>query len=279
MKNKLMLLILALSFATINTMAQHNAHSTSFFVINDKAHIEVQGAVPLSSLDFYSNQGGGYLVCSKKVNEQGNTNFEVNQNAMPAFCSSAIQTSSSTIQGTGMVSHFGQYEFNFSNFNHTTLTTKRHFAWHTIVPKGKSVYFEIVKSNDGVHYTLVQTIHANASNEEIEYQYDDSTNEIYTVYKVNVYANNQFKYSTPIVEFNTEYPYTLYPTLATSAIFIENKEHKTDIHYSILNSNGQVVNKGILQPYTNTIQTSSLAAGIYILHIQNEQTALRFVKE
>lgn len=279
MKNNISILILFILLFNSSLKAQSTSHTVSYFLVDAKCYLEIQNAVPLSKLDFYTHSGGGRFLYSHKVNEKGETSLEVTNNEMPAFCSSNISNYGATVKGTGFVTHFNNCEFHFSKFTHTRINDIIQLEWYARVPEDKIVSFDIMESNDGNNFTVIKTINAHNDNIDHFYHFVVANSKKYAEYKINVNSNNQLKYATPIVSLNTNNQFTIYPTIASNEIFVNNSENIKNRKYIIYNQIGQEIATGIINNNKESIHISHFTKGIYYLHIDNEKDVLRFIKE
>lgn len=279
MKKNIGILIMLIILINNNAIAQSATHTVSYFIVDEKYYLDINNAVPMSMLDFYSHSGGGSYLFSHKANEKGEAKFTLSNTTMPAFCSSNLFINESIAKGTGKVTHFENYEFNFSAFNYSIYSNYSQLKWQAIVPENKNVFFEILASNDGKYFKEINVIQAHNNNIAQFYSYDINGNNKFPMYKINIYAGNQLKYSTHTIFIKRENTFITYPTLASNQIYIQNNENIPDRNYAILNSIGQVITSGIVDINMTSVDISSLAKGSYWIHISNTSDVLQFVKE
>jgi len=88
----------------------------------------------------------------------------------------------------------------------------------------------------------------------------------------------------PVTETVKPGGFTLYPNPAGTVLFVRNISNlHTDLNYQIMDMNGRVVQKGVLQDgkITSSIDIRSIPSSVYLLQISNSlevKEHLRFVK-
>ena len=144
-------------------------------------------------------------------------------------------------------------------------------------------YFDIEKSNDGVHFKAIRQVKAAGnSSKKTDYIFNDN---LLTTDKIVYYRlkqmdiNGTFKYSKTVAIYNTidkKSSLKVYPNPAKNAITIDNSTAIKSIN--IYNLQGILINKSMI----NTIDISNYSAGIYLLEVENTEgsvSRIKFVKE
>ena len=135
-------------------------------------------------------------------------------------------------------------------------------------------YFTVERSKDAIHFsTLVNVPGSGNSNSEKNYAAKDNSpyNGISYYRLKQTDFDGKFEYSDIVaVDFLTdEYGISIYPNPSTNELTIEISGNKVLVNFEIINSIGVVVYQGILNQKM-TIQTSSFAAGIYVIKFAND---------
>ncbi len=179
-------------------------------------------------------------------------------------------------------------------------TTELYQMWNTTtsayVPNERITYTYDAAGNN----TLVTHESWNATTSA----YQNATQNVYTynsnnqlTSSINLYwSGTAFANGSSTARFNYYYePYTtsstgisnvaaglkvaVYPTLCSTRLFVANGEAALD--YAIVSCYGSLISKGTLQPGSNAIETSDLAAGMYILQLNagDRKSICRFTKQ
>ena len=135
-------------------------------------------------------------------------------------------------------------------------------------------YFTVERSKDAIQFsTLVNVPGSGNSNSEKNYAAKDNSpyNGISYYRLKQTDFDGKFEYSDIVaVDFLTdEYGISIYPNPSTNELTIEISGNKVLVNFEIINSIGVVVYQGILNQKM-TIQTSSFAAGIYVIKFAND---------
>ena len=134
-------------------------------------------------------------------------------------------------------------------------------------------YFTVERSKDAINFsTLVIVSGSGNSNSEKNYTAKDNSpyNGISYYRLKQTDFDGKFEYFNIVaVDFiSDEYEVSLYPNPIANELTIEIHGTKELVHFEIINSLGVVVSQGNLSQKT-TIQTSSFAAGVYMVKIAN----------
>ena len=136
-------------------------------------------------------------------------------------------------------------------------------------------YFTIERSSDGVNFNILGTVAgAGNSNQTQNYSFTDQTlyNEISYYRLKQTDFNGQFEYTKIITVSCGDAKLKdvkIYPNPATDEVTMEITGNMESVNFEIINSTGEVIYKGNFNEKM-TLQTSSFAAGIYVIKFAND---------
>ncbi|MEQ1798837.1 MAG: lectin-like protein [Lacibacter sp.] len=140
--------------------------------------------------------------------------------------------------------------------------------------------FDIMHSTDGIHFKKIETVYAvgNSSSKQTYrfVHYAPVTgNNAYRLEQVDMDGKTVFS-ETKQVRFDA-FTFQLSPNPASSYIVITSKFNKpTELR--IIDLNGKVVMRTLLQQQHQTISISALPGGMYIAEIAENKTRIQFIK-
>lgn len=170
----------------------------------------------------------------------------------------------------------------------TSFTAKRQtdvsvlLRW-TTVSELQNSHFAIERSSDGVQYKVIGTVQASGNAMGFTYSFTDSD----PLVGANYYRLKQFDidgreqvYGVRLIQFeNVATALGLYPNPVTNTFKLVLSTVPTKpLNYSIQNVSGQIMQVGIISLREQWLETSGLAAGVYVLSLENGQ-AVRFFKK
>jgi len=279
--------ILILGFATLLCSVQYsfagdaNPMQVKCFEADGTTVYDVRGCVPGSDISFYSQQGGGAMMQELAVNALGHARVLWSQKATPAFVLNVLNTNSAGIAGNGMVTFTGNKEFIVKNValdNNSGSVTLR---WNGSVNIPGSYTFQVLKSENGSDWSVIQTVNA-LSNEVLPYSFtDQSQSNVAALYQVQVIDNtNDVYYTSGTLAANGLDGISVYPTIAHNSINILLNDTR-NASYKIVNMLGQVMASGTLNNTMSSCNVAALPDGNYLVEVSNagKQTTTKFVKE
>jgi hypothetical protein len=148
------------------------------------------------------------------------------------------------------------------------------FSWATATESNND-YFTVERSSDGVNFNILGTVAgAGNSNQTQNYSFTDQTlyNEISYYRLKQTDFNGQFEYSKIITVSCGDAKLKdvkIYPNPATDEVTMEITGNMESVNFEIINSTGEVIYKGNFNEKM-TLQTSSFAAGIYVIKFAND---------
>ncbi|HWB26347.1 MAG TPA: T9SS type A sorting domain-containing protein [Chitinophagaceae bacterium] len=203
-----------------------------------------------------------------------------------AYAGIAYTTKNNTVQGTSLVDNVSFTNNDELAIEIGKLTGKNvdnsyaALSW-TSANKSSDDIFDVERSDDNMHYSLIGTVKASTEQGTHNYTFNDKT----PLSGVNYYRvtqilkDGEFKYSNVLpLSFNT-YIFNIYPNPARGQLFVRYVDDlgvdKT-ITVQLINSAGQIVyqHNVVVQGMANTVVLNlpaSLAAGMYIVQAVNEK--------
>ena len=141
-------------------------------------------------------------------------------------------------------------------------------------------YYEIQRSNDAVHFNILNKIVQNGTHGNYNYSYTDFSpaqgNNYYRLKQVDV--NGSYVFSKIVsVNINVNNAFKVYPTIAASTLHISVSQTPSTV--IIFNLNGKAVKTLTLNNKEQDINISSLPAGNYIIRNITTNSSLKFVKQ
>ncbi len=280
--------IVLLSFATLLCSAQYsfardtaNPIQVKCFEAEGVVVYDVRGCVPGSDISFYSQQGGGEIMKQATVNAGGTAIVNWNQNTMPAFVLNVLDANASGIAGSGMVTFTGDKEFTVNDValdNNSGIVTLK---WNAAVNKTGNYAFEVLKSVNGLDYSVIKSVDAQGA-AMLPYSFTDaSQSEGTATYEIKVKDNNNDVYYTSKPLYADGKDVSVYPTVAHTSINVKLNDSRYST-YHIINMNGQVIISGSLNNAINNCSIATLPAGNYMIEIStagNKISSTKFVKE
>lgn len=256
---KTFLLISGLALCISQSHAQANAGNeiTAYIYSADKVtHCHVLNAAPGAQVEFYSERWGGKLIKQENIGVTGTLEISENRFA-PAFVID---------KNTNRVFFMEPQEFSIEEIGLKKVGNLNRISWTATTNPGKEIAFGIMKSNDGINYKEIKALSAVTTADEFHYSYDDVGNEN-SYYKIKVINQKAgVRYSSHSMKLGVK-DIVIYPSLVNTTLTIDVLSGQTDLVFSVSNMNGQVVKKGMLSFGTNTINTTELSSGSYIVNI------------
>ncbi len=83
-----------------------------------------------------------------------------------------------------------------------------------------------------------------------------------------------FEKTTNVLEVDSKNSFVLYPNPSTDVVNIDMHQFSSELNFNILNSNGNVVQRGLLESAASNISVSELAQGIYLFQINTASNTI-----
>jgi hypothetical protein len=148
------------------------------------------------------------------------------------------------------------------------------FSWATATESNND-FFTIERSSDGLNFNILGTVAGAGNSKQTQnYSFTDQVlnNEISYYRLKQTDFNGQFEYSKIIAVSCGDAKLKdikVYPNLATDEVTLETTGNMESVNFEIINSTGEVIYQGNFNEKM-TLQTSSFAAGIYVIKFAND---------
>lgn len=258
---KILLFAFAIFFFT--QAISQTSMPVNYFQVGNNIYVQTQAVSSTSPLKYYSTLGGGKLLFTQSPNTSGYSEKIFDQDHAPAF-----------VLNSGKVVHLNQKIFIITNLESELNNGNINFTFEASVCDKNNTHFELLKTNTGNGFTLVNSFSCTVNNTNQTFNFSEApnTNDIYFLRAV---SNNNALYTSDAMSgqsanraygINTtkENGLILYPTLATQIVTVRISNLNANQCYSIFNSNGQLVKYGIVTSKQFDMDISSLSIGKYI---------------
>ncbi|XZF14087.1 T9SS type A sorting domain-containing protein [Chitinophagaceae bacterium MMS25-I14] len=264
-KNIFILCLTALSFTGYT-------QEVSWFQAEQSMYYEIKGYTPGCDVQFYSNQGGGKMIRLAKTNNEGYLLVQENEKFNPAFALN---------KANKMVQFFGAKEFAFTHPDVKETDGNITITWQAETNLGEDIYFEIMKSTDGTHYTSFKKLNAGKNTGSLPYAVSDKADDKALLYKINVMNSKKGLRYTSSLPALQEGDVKIYPTIAVGNINVLIPQGNLNAPYKIMNAEGRVVGSGVLNNLITSLPVGHLASGNYYVIIQSPsgKTTAKFIKQ
>jgi hypothetical protein len=170
----------------------------------------------------------------------------------------------------------------------TSFTAKREanasvlLQWKTASEQQNS-HFGIERSGDGVHYQVIGIVQASGNEFGSTYTFTDNEPlNVTNYYRLKQYDldGHETLYGVRIVQpGNVTMALALYPNPVTNNFrLVLSVAPANPLHYTIQNVSGQILQNGIIFTREQWLSAGALAAGVYVLNLENGQS-VRFFKK
>jgi hypothetical protein len=165
------------------------------------------------------------------------------------------------------------------DFDVRVIGTQRNLLRWTLATVDPQSHANIQRSTDGYNFTTIGKMDLEAVTEERTYTYSDFTPYQTTYYRLEfMEPNAKISYShIRVVSHNEQDNILLFPNPSREQLSVSFTEpFDTKVEYTIVDALGRAVIRGEIAKgeIATMIQTQQLAAGTYILHLQNEKMAI-----
>lgn len=254
------------------------AQEATWYEVDYTNHYEVNGFVPTGSILYYSERDGGNMLKEATADSNGYLTAIEDSNFHPALALDVI---------SNQVRFFDIKEFTFNDLVVTESNGQTLFNWNAAF-SGADIYsFNILKSIDSIHYTIIGNVPViDTSNFLESYSFQDTVFTPDALYKVQIIGMEKgVRYTTEIISMNSSanramqlnnsstssMQAMLFPTVTNNKVNVLMPEGSVCVKYSVVDLNG----KTLISESTNTncfvISLQMLEAGCYIVQIENEQ--------
>lgn len=224
------------------------------FKVNNNYHVHTEGVAANSQIHYYKNTDGGeYLGHDKSRGSGENKKIFTKQN-VPGFV--LTETTSA---------HLSNPEFWLKEIVLDQKAEAYQLSMHLEANLDNSIHYEIHL----VKETSINVVYTNKV-EVLRQKYLidlPAIDEGY--YELQLFTNNNHRYSQKLVPLKAEKGYLLYPNISKSIVHIELLLAPNKGHYKLYNSQGQMVNQGELTNSKTALNIERLRAGTYHIVVYN----------
>jgi hypothetical protein len=255
--------ITSLSLAVLFSL---NARSQQvcWFEAGHTDYYKITACIPNSDIEFYSDKTGGRVLKQATVDAEGSYCINSKKNFNPAFVLNVKHPNTKGITGSGIVHFFDTKEFSIDDVAINATQNTATLTFKAQSDPAKDIYFDILKSKDGINFSVIGKIDANNSGIQSLYTFTDNDNDA-SFYKVRVVnAQEGERYATGLL-FAESGIAKIYPTVATSTFSIALDKQYSNATYTIYSADGRLVSQGDLHNMITGISVGNWATGSYIV--------------
>lgn len=225
------------------------------FQVDNECHVGVSGVEADSELRFLSNNNGGKVLKTTTATIHGDYYDVFKKSEMPAFASN-----------NGFVEFFDEHEFKLKNIKLNDNSSSFSVSFDGVANHEDNVEYAIyLVDRNGLETLLKETSASlNENWESIEFFIDKQVN---ANYLLKVSSNNTVRYTKTLFLDGIDNAYTIYPTFTSGKINIDFVAEIEQGEYTITNTNGQIVDKGVFESQLNTIEVAKLESGNYFIRV------------
>ena len=235
-------------------MKQNHFECYSFQVEN-KCHVVVNRAQPNSTIDFYSNYNGGKLLSREKSDETGSLKTSFSTENAPSFILNREEQN--------FVQFFDKHDFVLKNVKLEWEGANLLLTFNAADNDQKDITYRLIASKKGVKNVIEQF----ESSANLEYIATSFQHQAKATYSLSIYSGSEERYSIPLQLTEDKNAYLIYPTATTDIINIDLLSDFSNAHYTILNSQGKLVEKGELLSAFNKLNIQSFSKGSYFIRL------------
>ncbi|MBC8411884.1 MAG: T9SS type A sorting domain-containing protein [Rhodobacteraceae bacterium] len=240
---------------TEKAIIKQNHFECYSFQVENKCHVVVNRAQPNSTIDFYSNYNGGKLLSRKKSDEAGSLKTSFSAEDTPSFVLNREQQN--------FVQFFDKHDFVLKNIKLEWEGTNLLLTFNAADNDQKDITYRLIATKKGVKNVIEQF----ESSADLEYMAASFQHQAKTTYSLSIYSGSEERYSIPLKLAEDKNAYLIYPTVTTSIINIDLLSDFSSARYTILNSQGKLVEKGELFSAFNKLNIQPFSKGSYFIRL------------
>ncbi len=249
MKNLILILLM------ISLTERIEAQEASWFEAENLKYFDIKGYQPQSPIWYFPERGGGALLRVDTASSTGSLRISGDMDFRPQFAAG---------MSNGLVRFFDIKEFTFNDLVVTESNGQTLFNWNAAF-SGADIYsFNILKSIDSIHYTIIGNVPViDTSNFLESYSFQDTVFTPDALYKVQIIGMEKgVRYTTEIISMNSSanramqlnnsstssMQAMLFPTVTNNKVNVLMPEGSVCVKYSVVDLNG----KTLISESTNT---------------------------
>ncbi len=269
-----------LDFAVNKTVISKKINfKTSSFQIENECILEVEGAVPNSTVEFYSTHHGGKLLKREKLDNKGTLQIAFEVEKSPSFVLNTPNSFNGSAKGNGLVQHLDQKDFIVRYIDMVKEGKTLSLGFESLTNPKKNVSFELVSLDQNGKQ---ETIHIfDTSDDEIWESMDiEYTIEPRTKYRFVVKSGGKERYSKEIYNSEGQNDFVVYPSVADNEIYVEFKQAIEQSPYTITDVKGVIISKGEITELKTELQIGDFAQGTYFIRLDTyPNDGVQFIKQ
>lgn len=270
MKNTI-LSIVTLSLLSLGSHAQNNNVSNATkkqfskfevanFQIEDEVFVLSNGMKPNSAIEYYSKPEGGKVVGKETSTAQGTflKSFSTNESV-------------GLVLNNARVSYLLDKEFIVKNIKVVKEDNAILFSCNGLANE-ENIELNILKSINGKDFKTIKSFKLSVAQNEESINFSDEYNNV-AVYKIEITKNKTTqRYLSKAYNFNNlAQNFDVFPTVSKDIVHVNFETIDKEISYQVVNSQGQMQQKGMFTANFNTIDINNLATGIYYVVLNIDQ--------
>jgi hypothetical protein len=267
------ILFLFITAVAINATAQDSKIVQSAgYSKNDKLYYQVTGCVPASTVEIYSEPGGGKIVATAVADLQGVALVEIPSGSKYAFALNTSFANSKGIKGNGYITELKEPVLTARSFT-VTDAGKPSLQWE-ITSKNPEVTCDILRNDDLNGYKKIGTVSKNLHPEnkfifsDVQAEGTGAVNLEYDIIITDAANKLQFTLGSKKIEKEFISTAKVYPSLFTDAVTIEIPDNITGTLTAFNNAGIRVYSVNV-KPGTSKLDLSRLAAASYLVKISD----------
>ncbi len=269
-----------LDFAVNKTVIPTKVNfKTSSFQIEDECILEVEGAVPNSTVEFYSTPHGGKLLKQEKLNNKGTLQISFEAEKSPSFVLNSPKSVNGSAKGNGFVQYLDQKDFVVRYIDMVKAGNALTINFESLTNPEKEVSYELISLDQNGKQETVHVFHT-TDDKTWESMNAEYTIEPRTKYRFVVKSGEKERYSKEIYNSEGQNDFVVYPSVADNEIYVEFKQATEQSSYTITDVKGVVVSKGEITDLKTELQIGDFAQGTYFIRLDTyPNDGVQFIKQ
>lgn len=280
MKNTILSIVI-LSFLSNGSQAQNNKVSNitkkqfskfevANFQIEDEVFVLSNGLKPNAAIEYYSKPEGGKVVGAETSTAQGTflKSFSINETV-------------GLVLNNARVSYLLDKEFIVKNIKVVKEDNSILFSCNALANE-ENIELNILKSQNGKDFKTIKTIQLLVGQNEEAINFTDEYSSV-AIYKIEITKNKTIqRYLSKAYNFNhVSENFEVFPTVSKDIVHVNFGTIDKEVSYQIVNTQGQMQQKGLFTSNFNAIDIHKLASGIYyiVLNIDQQLFSTKIIKQ
>jgi hypothetical protein len=146
----------------------------------------------------------------------------------------------------------------------------------------ENIELNILKSQNGKDFKTIKTIQLLVGQNEESINFTDEYSPV-AIYKIEITKNKTIqRYLSKAYHFNyVSENFNVFPSISKDIVHVNFEKMDKEVSYQIINTQGQMQQKGFFTSNFNTIDIHNLASGIYyvVLNINQQLFSTKIIKQ